>query len=173
MVSHELTACVSVFDLFLTQWVMAVLSKGCKADGFQSHDSLKLSFTSIQVLCSWIMSKMYICKSKFHVSYHIFDMKILGEKTLLTLLSRLPKIINLNKKWHNFYFHTSLWCLRKVSFFWSCKNECENKKLCDFPTYSIGTTRVRTAFCQAPYLYNFCFLSNGDTYKQYWHFQGY
>ena len=30
---------------------MAVLSKGCKADGFQSHDSLKLSFTNIQVLC--------------------------------------------------------------------------------------------------------------------------
>ena len=28
-----------------------MLSKGCKADGFQSHDSLKLSFTNIQVLC--------------------------------------------------------------------------------------------------------------------------
>ena len=30
---------------------MAILSKGCKADGFQSHVSLKLSFTSIQVFC--------------------------------------------------------------------------------------------------------------------------
>ena len=30
------------------------------------------------------MSKRYICKSKFHVCYHFLDMKILGEKTLLT-----------------------------------------------------------------------------------------
>ena len=29
---------------------MAILLKGCKVDGFQSHGSLKLSFTSIQVL---------------------------------------------------------------------------------------------------------------------------
>ena len=36
-----------------------------------------------------------------------------------------------------------------------------------FPPYSIGTTRVRTAFCQTPYLCNFSFLSNGDAYKQY------
>ena len=34
------------------------------------------------------MSKMYICKSKFHVCYHVLDMKILGEKTLLTLQSQ-------------------------------------------------------------------------------------
>ena len=44
------SAYFSVFDLFFTQWIMAILSKGCKVDGFQSHGSLKLSFTSIQVL---------------------------------------------------------------------------------------------------------------------------
>ena len=33
---------------------------------------------------SSIMSKRNICKSKFHVCYHFLDMKILGEKSLLT-----------------------------------------------------------------------------------------
>ena len=32
---------------FLTQWIMAILSKGCKPDDFEPHDSLKLSFTYI------------------------------------------------------------------------------------------------------------------------------
>ena len=52
LVSHELIAYVSVFDLFLTQWIMAILSKGCKPDNFESHISLKLSFTNIRDRCS-------------------------------------------------------------------------------------------------------------------------
>ena len=44
--SHELTACLSVFDLFLTQWIMTI-SKGCTPDNFESKNSLKLSFTNI------------------------------------------------------------------------------------------------------------------------------
>ena len=31
---------------------MAILSKACKPDNFESHNSLKLSFTNIQGLCS-------------------------------------------------------------------------------------------------------------------------
>ena len=31
---------------------MAILSKGCKPDNFESHNSLKLSFTDICGLCS-------------------------------------------------------------------------------------------------------------------------
>ena len=31
---------------------MAILSKGCKPDNFESHNSLKLSFTNICGLCS-------------------------------------------------------------------------------------------------------------------------
>ena len=31
---------------------MAILSKGCKLDNFESHNSLKLSFTNISGLCS-------------------------------------------------------------------------------------------------------------------------
>ena len=43
-VSHEHTVYFFVFDLFLTQWVTTILSKGCKPDNFESHSSLKLSF---------------------------------------------------------------------------------------------------------------------------------
>ena len=52
LVSHELTAFLSVFDLFLTQWIMAILSKGCKPDNFESPNSLKLTFMNIWGLCS-------------------------------------------------------------------------------------------------------------------------
>ena len=31
---------------------MAILSKACKPDNFESHNSLKLNFTNIQNLCS-------------------------------------------------------------------------------------------------------------------------
>ena len=48
---HELTAFLSVFNLFLTQWTMAILSKGCKPDYFELNISLKLSFTNIWGLC--------------------------------------------------------------------------------------------------------------------------
>ena len=47
LVSHELTAYLSVFNLFLTQTIMTMLSKGCKPDNFEPHNSLKLSFTNI------------------------------------------------------------------------------------------------------------------------------
>ena len=36
------------FDLFLTQWIIVILSKGCKPDDFEFHNSLKLSFTNIR-----------------------------------------------------------------------------------------------------------------------------
>ena len=52
LVSHELTAYLSVFNLFLTQWIMAILSKGCKPDKFEPRNSLKISFTNIWGLCS-------------------------------------------------------------------------------------------------------------------------
>ena len=42
--SHELKAYLSVFDPFLTQWSIVILSKGCKPDHFESHNSPKPSF---------------------------------------------------------------------------------------------------------------------------------
>ena len=47
LVCYKLTAYLSVFNLFLTQWIMAILSKGCKLDNFEPHNSLKLNFTNI------------------------------------------------------------------------------------------------------------------------------
>ena len=49
--SYELTAFLSVFDIFLTQWIKATLSKGCKPDKFESHNSPKCSFMNIWDLC--------------------------------------------------------------------------------------------------------------------------
>ena len=43
--THELTAFLSVFYLFLTQLIMAILSKRCKPDHFESRNSL--NFTNI------------------------------------------------------------------------------------------------------------------------------
>ena len=49
--SHELTDYLCVFDLFLTQSIIIILSKGCKLDNFESYNSLKLNFTTICGLC--------------------------------------------------------------------------------------------------------------------------
>ena len=48
LVSQEPTVYLSAFYLFLTQWIMVILSKGRKPDNFESHNSLKLSFTNIR-----------------------------------------------------------------------------------------------------------------------------
>ena len=45
-------AYVSVLNLFLTQLIMAILSKGCKPDNFEQHNCLKLSFMNIRSLRS-------------------------------------------------------------------------------------------------------------------------
>ena len=45
LVSHEPTTCFSVFNIFLTQWIMIILSS--KPDNFESPNSLNLSFTNI------------------------------------------------------------------------------------------------------------------------------
>ena len=59
LVSHELTAFLCVFNLFLTQWIMAILSIGCKPDNFEPHNSLKLSFINV-----WDLHSDFVeCKS--------------------------------------------------------------------------------------------------------------
>ena len=52
LVSNKLTAYLPAFDIFLTQWIIAILSKGFKAENFESQNSLKLSFTNIWGLSS-------------------------------------------------------------------------------------------------------------------------
>ena len=52
LVSHELAACLSAFNLLFTPWIIVISSKGCIPDNFEPHDSVKLSFTNIWGLCS-------------------------------------------------------------------------------------------------------------------------
>ena len=63
LVSHEITAYLSRFNLFLTQRIMTILSKGCKPDNFEPHNSLKLSFTNIQGLHSNVHECEYFLES--------------------------------------------------------------------------------------------------------------
>ena len=59
LVSQELTAYLSVFNQFLHQWIMFVISKGCKPDNFKLHNSLKLYC----MLVSW-------SRLRFRVNLH-------------------------------------------------------------------------------------------------------
>ena len=52
LVSHELIGYFFTFDLLSTQFIMAILSRECKPDNFQSHNSLTLSFMNIRGICS-------------------------------------------------------------------------------------------------------------------------
>ena len=47
LVSYDLIAYLSAFNLVLTQWIMTILSTGCKPDNFEAHNPLKLSITII------------------------------------------------------------------------------------------------------------------------------
>ena len=39
-----------LFSIYLTQWIIAILSKGCKPDNFELHNSQKCSFMNIRGL---------------------------------------------------------------------------------------------------------------------------
>ena len=99
------------------------------------------------------MSKRYNCKSKFHFCYHILSVyENLRRKNFINpSCLKHSEIINWNKKWHNFYFHTFLWCLRKVSSFWGTKKKYENKKLMSFsPLIPLGQQGLRLRFAKLP-----------------------
>ena len=94
LVSHELTAYLSVFNSFLTQWIMIRLSKECNPDNFELHNSLKPSFTNIRGFCSNFVE----CKS-FYLSKSS-DILVLCETNMddsidsghLSLRSYLPLV---------------------------------------------------------------------------------
>ena len=65
LLSHELTVYLSNFHPFLTQWIMAILSKGCKPDTFDSHNSLQLSFLNI-----WGLYSNFVECESFLESWH-------------------------------------------------------------------------------------------------------
>ena len=76
-----------------------------------------------------------------------------------------PKTINWKKNGINFYFHTSLWCLKMVLSFWGTKKKSEKKKkYVVFTSYS-GFRRqgFRLCFFRTLDLYYFRFFNNRDT----------
>ena len=60
LVSHQLTAYFSIFNLFLTLWVITILSNGWKPDNFEPNSSLKLSFTNI-----WSLGSIFVESKSF------------------------------------------------------------------------------------------------------------
>ena len=47
---------------------MAILSKGCKVDNFESHNSLKLSFTNIRGLClNFVECESFLESNSLHI----------------------------------------------------------------------------------------------------------
>ena len=59
--SHDLPFC---FRLILTQWIVAILSKVCKPDNFDSRNSLSLSFTNI-----WDLRSNFVDSESFLGSF--------------------------------------------------------------------------------------------------------
>ena len=69
LVSHELTSYLSVFNPFLTQWIMAILSKGSKPDNFEPHNSVKRPLFQFCWIWSFLESNspdiLALCETNF------------------------------------------------------------------------------------------------------------
>ena len=101
LVSHKLKAYLSVFGLFLTQQIMAIFQKNVNKN-FESHNSLKLSFTNFQglhlnfaesesFLESNSLNIIVLCEANFddlayNYSSEIFHVRICLNSVFLLLL---------------------------------------------------------------------------------------
>ena len=83
LVSHEFTAYLSVFDLFLTQWIMAILFKGCKPDNFESYNFLKFMFTNIWGLRSNSRDILGLCETNLDDSVDSGHLSVRGYLPLI------------------------------------------------------------------------------------------
>ena len=65
--THSLLFC---FLPIFNWWIMTILLKGCKPDNFESHNTIELSFTSIQGLCSKFVEWIFLrIKFSWHSSF--------------------------------------------------------------------------------------------------------
>ena len=90
---------------------MAILSKACKPDNFELHNSLKLSFTNIPVDC-WLWIFPWI-KLSWH-SCSVWDTPAWLKWFLQFLCGRLSSF-NLKGFWYSYAWSSSL-CERRTSF---------------------------------------------------------
>ena len=122
LVSHELTAYLSVLNLFLTQWIMAL----CKLDIFESHNSLKLSFTNIWGLHSYFFE----CESFLEWNlWHFCSMwdKLWWLIWFWQFLSERLSSLNLKRLYYSYAWSCSL-CERRTFF---CKGLVSRKLFVD------------------------------------------
>ena len=56
LMSHELVTYFSVFNLFLTLWIITILSKGSKPDNFEPHNSLKCSLWIFETFMLFLLN---------------------------------------------------------------------------------------------------------------------
>ena len=137
LVSHEVKAYLSIFKQFK---LMAILSKACKPDNFESHNSLKLSFTNIWGLhsnfddCkSFLKSNppeiLALCETNLDDSIDSGYFSVRGHSS--THMDGLAVYV---REWHHFawdlflensegsYLHFPLALLHSVSYFFSSVN---------------------------------------------------
>ena len=135
LVSHELTAYLSVFNMFLIQWIMAILSKGRKPDNYGPHNPLKCSFTNIWGLCSlWIFPLIKL-------SWHSCSMweKLGWLNWLWQFLCKWLSSINPKRFYHSYAYSYSLYERERPSF---CTGLI-SRKLCRFLlTFSTSFTSL-------------------------------
>ena len=96
---------------FLTQWIIAILSKGCKPDNFEPHNSLKLSFTNIIGLSSNFVQCEYFLESNSP------DILTLCETNnwFWQFLCEGLSCFNLKSSYYLYLWYCSL-CQRRTSF---------------------------------------------------------
>ena len=76
------------FQPISTQWIMAILSKGWKPDNFESHNSLKLSFTNIWDLHSnFVECESFLESSSPDIDFISFYLRFSWTTHLLMPLS--------------------------------------------------------------------------------------
>ena len=92
LVSREPTAYLFVYDLFLAQWIMSILTKGCKPHNSESHNSLKLRVTNIHSLLSslWWLNWFWKFLLTVYVPFirkdsitHMHDLAVYAKEGLL------------------------------------------------------------------------------------------
>ena len=139
--SHELTVYLSVFNLFLTQWVMAILSKGCKPNSFKSQNFLKLSFTNIRGLHSNFNRHLFFNHrfflNRFPVCFNVFVLLFLVTLCLIVAVQPCMEWIPIKKKsiYFTFYLFAASYVLLQSSAHSLRKRLSSSSYFCDSLQY--------------------------------------
>ena len=127
LVFQELTAYLSVSNLLLTQWIMAILSKGCKLDNFESCKSLKLSFTNTWGLHSNFVECESFLESKSHDILALCEANLDESIGLAISLGYLPLI----RKDSITYIHGLAFYVKEGFLFeWGSSENSADSSLC-------------------------------------------